>query len=160
MNLTYEIAPILNIELSDYKDYNELIDNLEKRIVDNLPLIELPLAHTITPGLYTREMVAPKGVLITSKPHTTEHQFIVSKGSILIYQDDENKWIKVNAPYRGITRAGTRRIGFVLEDVVWTTIHATNLVEDKEYTKEEFIKLIGDIEENIIDKRVNTLLNN
>lgn len=159
MNITKEIAPFIDLNPKEFGSYDELVDSLEKKVSDNLPLIDLPLAHTITPGLYTREMVAPAGVLITSKPHKTEHQFIVSQGVILVYDEHTNTWVEIRAPYRGITRKGTRRIGYVLEDVVWTTMHATNLVEDKEYTQEEFIKLIGDIEEEIIDPRENLLLN-
>lgn len=156
MNLTKQIAPILDKE---FKDYNELVDNLEKQIVANLPLVELPLAHTVTPGLYTRRMVAPKGTIITSKPHLTKHQFEISEGAILVYDDIHKRWQELRAPFLGITEAGTRRIGYVLEDVVWTTMHATPLVEDKDYTQEEFIKLIEDIEDSIIDPRENNLLN-
>lgn len=159
MKSTKEIAPFINLDLKDFKDYNDLVDHLEKFITDEHELIELPLAHMITPGLYTREMYAPKGVLITSKPHNTEHQFIVSKGSILIFDEYTNKWTKIDAPYRGITRVGTRRIGYVLEDVIWTTIHSTDLAMDKEYTQSQFIELIDEIEKSIIQERDNNLLN-
>lgn len=157
--ITTEIAKILDLDAKEYSSYDELVDSLEEKIIDNLPLVELPLAHRVTCGVYTREMVAPKGVLITSKPHNTNHQFIVSEGAILIYDERSNGWTKVTAPYHGITHAGTRRIGLVLEDVVWTTIHAVPSIEDREYDMEEFIELIGAIENTIIDSRVNPLLN-
>lgn len=159
MNLTNEICPFVSLEDTRFEDYNELVDHLEKKMVDNLPLMELPLAHRITPGLYTREMFAPKGVLLTSKVHTTDHQFIVSQGVILILDEHNKKWVECRAPYHGITKKGTRRIGFVVEDVLWTTMHSTSLVEDKNYDEGEFIKLLEDIENSIIDKRENLLLN-
>lgn len=157
MNITTEIASIIDIENKSFKDYNELIDHVEKSMVDHFDSIALPVAHTITPGLYTREMFAPKGVLITSKIHITDHQFIVSKGVIWIFDEGNKKWNRIEAPYRGITRKGTRRIGFVEEDVIWTTMHATPLVEDKSYTQDEFIKLVDDIEDSIIEKRTKHL---
>lgn len=159
MKLTSEICPFVNLEDTRFDNYNELVDHLEKKMVDNLPLMELPLAHRVTPGLYTREMFAPKGVLLTSKVHNTDHQFIVSQGVILILDEYNKKWVECKAPYHGITKKGTRRIGFVVEDVLWTTMHATSLVEDKHYNQDEFINLLGDIEDSIIDKKENLLLN-
>lgn len=159
MNITTEIAPIINLEGKDFNNYNEMIDHVEKCMVDHFDSIALPVAHTITPGLYTREMYAPTGTLVTSKVHITDHQFIISKGVIWILDDFSKQWNRFEAPYRGITRKGTRRVGYVEEDVIWTTMHATPLVEDKEYTQDEFIKLVEDIEDSIIDKRDNKLLN-
>lgn len=159
MEITKEIAPIIDLDVKQFKDYNELVDALEKKMSDTLPSVQLPLAHTITPGLYTREMFAPKGSLIVSKIHVTDHQFIVSQGRLLVFDEYTNQWSEIKAPFRGITRKGTRRIGYVLEDIVWTTMHATSLVEDKEYTQEEFVELISKIEDDIIEKRDNKLLN-
>lgn len=159
MGLEKEHAPILNLDVKQFKDYHELVDNLEKALVDNFDSIELPLAHTFTEGLYTREMIAKKGTLITSKIHTTDHQFIVSQGVILVFDEFTSEWREIKAPYRGITRKGTRRIGYVIEDVVWTTMHATSLIEDREYSQDEFIDLLSKIENEIIDDRPNNLLN-
>lgn len=151
-----QIAKLLNVE--KFKDYNEMIDSLEAKIVSDLPSIEIPYAHTFTPGLYSREMVVPAGALLTSKIHLTRHQFIVSKGSMLIF-DEEQGWVKITAPYHGVTEAGTRRIGLALEESIWTTFHACEMIIDKDYTADEMVSIIEEIEDTIIKKRINNKLN-
>lgn len=149
--------PILEIGDNQFKTYDELVDHIEKQSVENLPQMELPLTHRITPGLYSREMFAPAGVLVTSKIHALEHQFFLLKGKILVIEESGYKLI--SAPYTGISKAGSRRVGLVLEDVIWTTVHATPLAEDKEYTEEEFIKTVEAIEAEVTIDRENKLLN-
>lgn len=156
MSITSQLLPVLDVKPGSFATYNELVDHVEKAVVENLPLIELPLVHRITPGIYTREMFAPAGTFLTSLPHNTEHQFFISQGEIIVYQDE--KWNKFTAPYHGISKAGTRRMGFVVSDVIWTTIHATELAENKKYSESEFIELIGQIEQDVLDDRKNELL--
>jgi len=156
MSITSQLLPVLDFAPGAFQSYDELVDHIEKAVVDNLPTMELPLVHRVTPGLYTREMFAPAGTFLTSLPHKTEHQFFISQGEIIVYQDE--KWQRLKAPYHGISKAGTRRMGFVVSDVIWTTIHATELAEDKKYTQEEFIELIEKIGSEILDDRRNELL--
>lgn len=143
------------LDVNKFKDYNEMIDSLEETIVRNLPSVELPLAHTFTHGMYSREMVAPAGSIITSQLHLTKHQFIVSKGSMLIFHENEG-WIKITAPYHGVTKAGSRRIGVFLEESIWTTFHSSDLIEDREYSIEEMEEIVSLIEGNIIKKSIHS----
>ena len=89
----------------------------------------------------------PKDSVITSKIHKTEHPFIVSKGVVSV-SIDAGEWQLIEAPYSGITKPGTRRILWVHEDTIWTTIHANPDNENE-----------NEIEERIIEKHENPLLN-
>lgn len=91
-----------------------------------MPQVECPIKHCFTAGLYSREMTIPEGTLIVSKLHKTEHQFVLSKGKMLVWNEGE-KAKEINAPFAGITKPGTMRMAVVLEEVVWTTFHATKL---------------------------------
>jgi hypothetical protein len=82
------------------------------------------LEHTFTPGLYTRELSMPKGGLLISRIHIFEHPFILSKGEISIY--DGEKVLRIKAPYRGITKPGTKRIIYMHDDSILTTFHVTD----------------------------------
>lgn len=82
-----------------------------------------PLRHSFTPGLYIREISCPKGALVVTKIHKTCHPYFLLKGECSVLTEEGVKRIK--APYSGITPAGTKRVVFCHEDVVWTTIHAT-----------------------------------
>lgn len=87
----------------------------------------------------------PKGTLLTSKIHKTEHPFIVSKGKVSVWLD-EGEEVLIEAPYCGITLPNTRRVLYIHEDCIWTTIHATDKTTPEE------------VEEEIIQKHDNELL--
>ena len=98
---------------------------------EHLPQVDMPLQHRFTPGLYTREIFMPKGTLVISKIHKTEHQYIISKGVVSVWIEGVGTK-KLQAPYHGITKPGTRRILFIHEDCIWTTFHATNKTDVNE----------------------------
>ena len=45
-------------------------------------LIDLPVTHRFTPGLYSREIFMPKGTFVTSKIHKTEHPLVILSGAL------------------------------------------------------------------------------
>lgn len=157
MHVLKHNLPILELNGFVFETYDDLVDHIEKLSLDNLPQMELPLTHRITPGLYSREMFVPAGVILTSKIHAQEHQFFLMKGKILVLEEDGYKVLQ--APCTGISKAGARRVGLVIEDVVWTTVHATSLAEDKIYTEEEFINVVQAIEKEVTIEHNNKLLN-
>lgn len=87
-------------------------------------IIDMPVKHGFTPGLYTREIFMPAGTLTTSKIHKTEHPYIVIQGHMLVYMADGTVQ-EIKAPYRGITKPGARRVIYVVTDSVWITFHPT-----------------------------------
>lgn len=132
------------------KEENDLIDAVELELVNMIEsgefvAKEFPLKHIFTDGLYAREITMCAGDRLTSKIHLTEHQFIVSKGRLLVRNGDEE--IEIVAPYHGITKAGTRRVLYIIEDTVWTTFHANPNNETVEQ-----------IEDRILEKHTNKLL--
>lgn len=102
---------------------SDLIDQAEGILVQG-PLLELPVKHIFTEGIYVRELFIPAGVWLTSKIHLTEHPFFLSKGRVAVYVGGDEAVQVLEAPYCGITKPGTRRIIHAQEDSVWTTVHA------------------------------------
>ncbi len=97
--------------------------------IGQLPQIDLPLVHRFTPGLYCREIFMPKGSVVISRVHKFEHPFVVSKGKVSVWCENDG-WIFIEAPFTGVTKPGTRRILFVSEDCIWTTFHVGNWPKD------------------------------
>lgn len=95
-------------------------------VIRTMPQIEVPLKHRFTPGLYSREIQLPAGSINISKIHKSEHQFIISKGHVEVYDPRAGKSVHYVAPYHGITKPGTQRAVYAHEDSVWTTFHATD----------------------------------
>lgn len=102
----------------------EKIDLFEAKLSE-CPQIDFPLNHLFTPGLYCRTIFMPKGALLTSKIHLTEHPYVILKGRVSVWTEEAG--VKhLDAPYMGVTRAGTRRILYIHEDTVWATFHPTD----------------------------------
>lgn len=99
------------------------------------PVLDIPVTHRHTPGLYIREVALPKGAHIVTKVHKVEHPFVVSAGKLLVWQPGQKPEI-ISAPYTGITKAGTIRLAIVLEDAVWTTFHPTDKTDVSEIETE------------------------
>jgi hypothetical protein len=99
----------------------EQIEHLEAQMRMMEQLVIEPVHH-FADGLYAREILIRAGTILTGKVHSTEHLNIVSKGRIAVWTEDGMKIVA--APCTLVSRPGTKRVGFAIEDTVWTTIHA------------------------------------
>jgi len=99
-------------------------EDIERLEAQMRMMAQLPIepVHHFADGLYAREITIPAGTILTGKVHSTEHLNIVSKGRIAVWTEDGMKIVA--APCMLVSRPGTKRVGFALEDTVWTTIHA------------------------------------
>lgn len=142
--------------VSGYLSFGELVERMngdatvidaieagiERAVENGFKLAEMPLVHTFTPGLYSRQITMPEGTLVCSKIHLTEHQFILSKGTVSFWTKDGGEVI-ISAPYQGVTKPGTARALYIHEEAIWTTFHSTLL-----QTPEEIIDDITESYEN------------
>lgn len=115
----------------------ELID--KKRIKEfdalliSMPQVDCPLDMQFYPGLLIRERFVPSGTIFTTYTWKTTHPFRCIQGKLLIWEEDKG-WILFEAPCKGLTLAGTKRVIYVIEDVIWETLHAnpTDTQDEKE----------------------------
>lgn len=121
------------------------VDELEAVIRASGGVIELPLNHIFTPGLYVREVMLPKGSISISKIHKTTHPFVISHGSVSVWTKDGGI-VQLSAPHTGITTPGTQRVIYAHEDTIWSTFHPTNETD------------LEKIEADIIQPHTNPLL--
>jgi len=108
------LSNIEKIELAEYflKNYFEGSEQTAK---------ELPLEHFICNKTYTRQITLPKDMLLTGKVHNFDHVSILSKGDVSVMTPDGVNRIK--APATWISKAGTKRLIYVHEETIWSTIH-------------------------------------
>lgn len=109
-------------EAADLANVDQRLDELEVAMLRDFPVVEMPVKHTFTPGLYSREIFMPAGTLLTSKTHRTEHQYVVISGRAAVAIEGRGVEI-LEAGHVGITKAGTRRLLYILEDCRWITFH-------------------------------------
>lgn len=103
----------------------EAFDKMEQFLSTFDQKVDMPITHTFSPGMYHRSIFMPKGYYVTSRIHKTRHAFTVVKGKVKV-QVGENSHVILEAPYAGITEAGTRRLLETLEDTIWETHHVTD----------------------------------
>lgn len=122
------------------------LDRLEESMLaSGASLVELPVVHRFTPGLYVREIFMPAGTLLTSRIHNTEHPYVVTKGRVSVFIPDVGIQ-HIEAPYIGVTKPGTRRVLYIHEDTTWLTFHPLVDGERDEHD-------LAEIEARIIDRR-------
>lgn len=100
----------------------ERVEKLEAAML-SLPQVECPVRNIFGPGLYVREMSAPAGALIIGHEHRNEHLCVLLQGTLRILRDDGTAE-DVSAPATFTAKAG-RKIAYVLEDIIFQNIFAT-----------------------------------
>lgn len=109
------------------------------------------LDHTFTDKIYVRECRLPKGMLLTSKIHKTNHPYFILKGKARVLTEDGV--VEVEGPCYGVTPAGTKRLIYVLEDMVWCTCHATKSKDLKRIEKQTIAKDFNEFDFSESDKK-------
>ena len=135
-----------------------IVDKLEELMLSEGEVVDCPLVHRFTNGMYIRQIFMPKGSLVTSKIHNTEHPFTVSLGAAAV-SIDGNDWEHIVSPYTGITQPGTRRILYILEDCIWTTYHPVERMKSEfnNLDGEELDALITSLEDELLMPYVNQI---
>lgn len=127
-------------ELGFSEAMQERIDDLADLLAvgineGELVQVEQGLRHVFTPGLYTRELSLPRGAVVVTAIHKTEHPYVVSKGVVRVFIEGVG-WETIRAPYLGVTKPMTRRVALIGEDCVWTTFHVTEKKDPDEVLAE------------------------
>lgn len=89
---------------------------------------ELPVTHTFSDGMYTREMFIPKNTIVIGRVHKKECINICSKGSLNILSFD-GEVFQVSAPFNATSQPGSIKIGFALEDSIWINVFRTDAID-------------------------------
>lgn len=130
---------------SKFNNIDEALDFIEMKIVNEMDIMDFPVEHTFTKGLYAREIHMPAGSLLTSKIHKTEHQFRILKGHVAVL-DQNGEWLFLEAGHKGITYPNTRRLLYCFSDVIWETFHPTDKTT------------VAEVESDIIEVRDNKFI--
>lgn len=125
--------------------YDDFLDRVEAEMA-NIGLCDFETADIFTPGMYVRTIFIPAGSFLTSKVHKTTHPFVLSKGKITIFTENGGEET-LEAPFVGVTKEGSRRFAKAETDCVFSTFHVTDKT------------LVTEIEKEVVEDRVNKLLN-
>ena len=99
---------------------------------------ELPLTHSFSDGIYTREIFIPQGMFAIGKIHKLHHTFFLMKGKLRMFTQDGVK--EIEAPFYGNSSAGTKRVIVALEDTVFVNVHPNpNNTKEIEKLEDSFV---------------------
>lgn len=99
---------------------------------------ELPLTHSFSDGIYTREIFIPKGMFAIGKIHKLHHTFFLMKGKLRMFTQDGVT--EIEAPFYGNSSAGTKRVIVALEDTVFVNVHPNpNNTKEIEKLEDSFV---------------------
>lgn len=128
------LSIIKSICVGDRSSNREAILNYEE-IAKNLPQIEIPVRHSIHGGMYAREIVIPKGAIITGQIYKFDHLDIMISGDVTVSTDSgEVKRLKGYNFLEGLS--GKKRAGYAHEKTIWITVHPYGFGEDGEKIQE------------------------
>lgn len=121
------------------------IDNLSVRervlafedILSKLPQVDIEPKHEFIDGLYKREITFPKGTLATGKIHPNDHMDVMLSGEMIVVTENGFKHLK--GPCFMTSRAGKKKAGYAITDVIWATYHPTKCTTVESVEKEIFI---------------------
>lgn len=116
-------------------DVHALVDSLLERpmrrrvealqaAMREMPQAELETLHHFADGMYARVLPRPAGTLIVGKVHKREHFYIVAKGRVRVTTDEGVRDVCAGSVV--VSRPGTKRAVYALEDSVCLTVHRTD----------------------------------
>src|ERR1700748_102357 len=119
----------------------EKIDNLQIALT-NLEPVECPLRHVFLKGVYIRQIFMPAHTVnsqgemvqtvVVSKVHRTQHPYCITEGKVAVYNSADEFCGLLEAPYAGMTPAGTRRVLVIVENCYWLTLHRLDYITGDE----------------------------
>lgn len=143
----YEESVLIKFAADGLIPTREEIQTIEEMIEgweDSKGPDEYEIFHSFADGMYTREMHAPKWDIIVGKIHRNDHIVNLLKGSLVVIDEFGNRLLE--APCSFTSKAGVKRVGFILEDCVWQDIHRTDKTTIAEAEAEIFVNDYSEIE--------------
>lgn len=105
---------------------NERIELVESAMLE-LDQVEIPVKESYANGMYTRQIMIPRGTLLTGRVHMFPYVDIMLAGDIEVATPDGIKHMTGWNVLQGF--AGRKRIGYAWEDTYWATVHRTDQFE-------------------------------
>lgn len=137
----------MNLAIKDIATALDVVENID--LVESemlkMPQAPCPVRHHFGPGVYIREIFMAAGTFAVGHNWKKDHMNIFLKGKVHMIKDDGTTDI-IEAPMIFTGKPG-RKIGMILEDMVWLNVYPT---EERD---------IDTIEDEIIDKSPGFKLN-
>ena len=99
------------------------VEDLE-RVMLGMDQVECPVTHHFGPGTYVREVHMKAGTFAVGHHQNFEHLNVFIAGKVLMFLEDGTTKV-LAAPMTFVGKPG-RKVGLILEDVIWQNVYATD----------------------------------
>jgi len=129
------------------KMIRESINDIEKLMLaaPAADKVAIETIHNFADNVYTRTVFMKAGSLITGKIHKLEHVVIIGQGSASVISEEFGAKV-IQAPMVFVSRPVVKRMLFVHEDMVWTTVHQ-NPTNTRDLDELEKLLILPDYEQ-------------
>lgn len=123
-------SPVLDIEIREDQiiERSELTHGEQVAFIAQelamFPQKPAPVTHRFAPGVYLREIFMSADSIVIGRIHKTEHFNILVQGACYIVHDDGRRE-ELRAPMTFVSKAGVQKVLYILEDMIWQTVHVT-----------------------------------
>lgn len=117
-----ELANTGSLAISKAIDITEVIKKIEPLML-NMPQVPCPVTHYFGPGVCIREVKIPAGTIAIGHHQNFNHVNNFLKGKVLMLMEDGTTKT-IEAPMTFTGEPG-RKIGYIVEDMVWQNIYPT-----------------------------------
>lgn len=88
--------------------------------------VDCPLDHFFSDGVYMRTILMPAGTMILGCKHKTRHINYVASGLALVVMEGNKTYVDAREkPVRFESDPGVVKCLYIIEPMIWTTIHVT-----------------------------------
>lgn len=134
--------------INELKQELSLIDGAVKHHTDEMEE-QFPTKHNLENGLYTREVLMPKGSLVVSFIHKQNHPSFFLKGEMSIL-DDKGNIKRIKAPMSINTEVGTQRVAYMHEDCTWACVYRTDAKNIEEAERDVYTENYLELPQSVI----------
>ena len=116
------LALVKAVSSVDITERRSKLNQLEQAMLTG-EQVDIPVKHRFSGDIYSREILIPKGTLLTGRIHKFDHFDIMLSGDISVSTDNgEVKRLTGLNIMEG--RSGKKRAGYAHEDTRWITFHS------------------------------------
>lgn len=128
----------METDIKAQKAYNDKVEEFETSLF-SAKQPDCPLSHFFGPGVYIRQITMHADDLIVGHEHKTEHFNIVLKGKANVMMGNEIVEV-IEAPCIFISKPGVRKVLYILEEMIWATVHVTEETSMDKLEEELIVK--------------------
>lgn len=130
-------ALIPQAEVTDPSKWNLEVERMEALWL-NMSQVEMPVTHEFLPGIYRRGVRIPAGIFAIGHAHRDRCFDFVMEGCGLVVMNGVAR--QVEAPCVLVSEPMTRKVGIILKEFWWFTVHATTETDIEKLEAELLVK--------------------